>query len=202
MTMKEIKLYLDIPTSTMSDWDRNPKRKKLATLLKNMNVEMMQELLAIEDTSPKYSTKTQKVKLNKSLFTKDILWAQEDGSEVLIKDLIDAFLNIPNQEDTITLIKLFGEKRVRNTLNRKRVFLSFSEFAEIDEQIQYAISPEDYHSSHELPAIDEILHNPKQRHIEKLMQKYSEEELLNIAKDNNVNLSNQLQIKKYFTKPE
>lgn len=201
MTMKEIKLFLDIPTSTMSDWDKSEKRSKLAKLLKNIDIETVEGLLSMENNTPKYSHKTQKIKLNKKLFTKDILWAQEDGSEVSIKNLIEAFLNIPNQEDTIKLIQLFGEKRVRTTLKKKKFLISDSDYQEIDEQIQYAVSEDTYHESHELPTIDAILHNPKQRHVDKLMEIYSEVELLDMAKAKNVNLTTLLQIKKYFIKP-
>ena len=75
MTMKEIKSLLNISTSTMSDWNKSEKRSKLAKLLKNIDINTVQTLLDREDTQPKYSTRTQKIKLNKKLFTKDILWA-------------------------------------------------------------------------------------------------------------------------------
>lgn len=202
MTNKEIQLLLDIPTSTMSDWDKSPKRAKLAKLLKNMDKESAEELLSIEDTSPKYSLKTQKIKLDKKLFTKDILWAYEDGSEVAIKTLISALFNIPNQEDTAKLIKLFGEKRVRNTLKKSKPIILEEDYQEMEEQILYVTSPNEYYNKYELPSMDEILHNPKQRHIEKLMEIYSEEELLDIAKSKNINLTTLLQIKKILTKQE
>ena len=202
MTMKEIKLLLDIPTSTMSDWDKSPKRAKLAKLLKNISIETVNELLSIEDNSPKYSSKTQKIRLNKKLFTKDILWAQEDGSEVPIKNLISAFFNIPNQEDTAKLIELFGEPRVRNILKKNKPIINDDDYKEINEQIAYVMSPQDYYNTHILPSIDDILHYPKQRYIEKLTQEYTEDEILDLAKSKDVNLTTLTQIKKFLMKPE
>jgi hypothetical protein len=202
MTMKEIKQHLDIPTSTMSDWDKSTKRSKLAKLLKNIDIETVQKLLSIEDTAPKYSEKTQKIKLNKKLFKKDILWAQEDGSEVSIKNLVSAFFNIPNQEDTATLIQLFGEKRVRNILKKNKLIMSDEDFQETTQQIEYAVHPEKFFESYPLPELDAILHHPKQRYIDKLLQNYSEEEILSMAKKEKVSLSTQLQIKKFFNSLE
>ena len=202
MTMKEIHSLLDIPTSTMSDWDKSAKRAKLAKLLKNIDVDTVKNLLTVEDTSPKYSEKTQKIRLNKKLFTKDILWAQEDGSEVSIKNLISAFFNIPNQEDTKKLIQLFGEKRVRNILRKNKLIMSAEDYKEIDEQIEYAVSPNSYYETHGVPNIEDVLHNPKQRNIDKMTQVFSEDEILAMAKTENVNLSTLLHIKKFLTKPE
>ena len=202
MTMKEINLLLDIPTSTMSDWDKSPKRAKLAKLLKNIDIQTVEELLSMEDKTPKYSNKTQKIKLNKKLFTKDILWAYEDGCEVAIKTLISALFNIPNQDDTNKLIELFGEKRVRNTLKKNKDIILKEDYKEMEEQILYAISPKEYFQTHLIPQIDEILHNPKQRYIDKLIQTHSEEELLQIAKTKNVSLTTMLQIKKFLMKQE
>jgi len=202
MTNKEIKTLLNIPTSTMSDWDKSEKRSKLARLLKNISVEDVNQLLNIKDLEPKYSQKTQKIRLNKKLFTKDILWAQEDGSEVSIKNLISAFFNIPNQEDTATLIQLFGEVRVRNILKKNKFILSVSDYEEINEQIIYAVSPDKYNSEYSIPELLEVLENPKQRHVERLMLVYSQEEILDIAKSKHISLSNLLQIKKFLTKQE
>ena len=200
MTMKEIKLLLDIPTSTMSDWDKSVKRKKLAKVLKNIEVEAVNKLLNMEDYSPKYSQKTQKIRLNKKLFTKDILWAYEDGSEVSIKQLVSALFNIPNQEDTAKLLQLFGEKRVRNILKKHKLIMRVDDYTEMDEQIEYITSPNIYHERHALPSLDSILHNPKQRYIDKLLEVYSEGELLNMAKNEHVNLTTLLQIKKFISK--
>ncbi|MFT5660173.1 MAG: hypothetical protein ACI9TV_000813 [Sulfurimonas sp.] len=198
MTMKEIKSLLDIPTSTMSDWDKSVKRAKLAKLLKNIDIDTVNRLLRIEDNSPKYSQKTQKIRLNKKLFTKDILWAKEDGSEVSIKHLVSALFNIPNQEDTTKLLELFGEVRVRNILKKQKFIMRLDDYNEMDEQIQYVLSPNTYHETHELPPIDTILHHPKQRHIDRLRQIYSEDVLLDIAKESQVNLTTLLQIKKFL----
>lgn len=202
MTMKEIKLSLDISTSTMSDWNKSEKRSKLAKLLKNIDIETVNALLSIQDSQPKYSSKTQKIRLNKKLFTKDILWAQEDGSEVYIKNLISAFFNIPNQEDTEKIIQLFGEKRVLKVLNKHKLIMTPEDYQESYEQIQYTISPEEYFNNFDLPDLDAILHNPKQRHIDKLHQIYTEDELLKMVKDKNISLSALTQIKKFLNKPE
>ncbi|MBC8236930.1 MAG: hypothetical protein H8E76_01755 [Helicobacteraceae bacterium] len=200
--MKEIKLLLNISTSTMSDWNKSEKRSKLAKLLKNIDIDTVNMLLSIEDKKPKYSSKTQKIKLNKKLFTKDILWAQEDGSEVYIKNLISAFFNIPNQEDTIKIIQLFGEKRVLKVLDKHKLIMSPEDYQESYEQIQYAISPKEYFDNFTLPDLDLILHNPKQRHIDKLQQIYTEDELLDMAKDKHIGLSALMQIKKFLSNPQ
>ena len=201
MTMKEIKSLLDIPTSTMSDWDNSVKRAKLAKVLKNIDVQTVKNLLNREDNTPKYSQKTQKIRLNKKLFLKDILWAHEDGSEVSIKQLVLALFNIPNQEDTAKLLQLFGETRVRNILKKHKLIMSLDDYTEMDEQIEYILTPNIYHERHELPSLDSILHHPKQRYIDKLLEVYSEDELLNKAKEEHVNLTTLLQIKKFFSKP-
>lgn len=202
MTIKEIHSLLDIPTSTMSDWDKSVKRKKLVKLLKNIDVKTVKHLLTIEDTAPKYSEKTQKIKLDKKLFTKDILWAQEDGSEVSIKNLISSFFSIPYQEDTNKLIQLFGEKRVRNILKKNKPIMSDEDYKEIDEQIEYAISPNSYYTNHQIPNIDEVLHNPKQRYVDKLTSIFPEDQILDMAKTGNVSLSTLIQIKKFLTKAD
>ena len=202
MTMKEIKLLLDISTSTMSDWNKSKKRLKLARLLKNIDVNTVTTLLSIEDNEPKYSPKTQKIKLNKKLFTKDILWAQEDGSEVYIKNLISAFFNIPNQEDTVKIIQLFGKKRVLKVLNKHKLIMNPQDYQESYEQIQYATSPKEYFDNFTLPDLDTILHNSKQRHMDKVQELYTEDELLQMAKEKEISLSTVMLIKKLLNKPQ
>jgi len=55
--------------------------------------------------------RTQNIKLNKKLYKKDLLWSREDGTAISIRNLITIYLNTPNQEDTITLLKQFGGAR-------------------------------------------------------------------------------------------
>ena len=202
MTMKEIKSLLNISTSTMSDWNKSEKRSKLAKLLKNIDINTVQTLLDSEDTQPKYSTRTQKIKLNKKLFTKDILWAQEDGSEVYIKNLISAFFNIPNQEDTLKTIQLFGVKRVLRVLHKHKLIMTPEDYQENYEQIQYATSPKEYYDNFTLPDVDIVLQHPKQRHVDKLKELYTEDALLQMAKDKDISLSTLMQIKKFLNKPQ
>jgi hypothetical protein len=130
------------------------------------------------------------------------LWAHEDGSEVAIKTLISAFFNIPNQDDTKKLIELFGEKRVRNILKKNKDIILKEDYKEVDEQIFYAVSPNEYFLKYTIPDIDYILHNPKQRYIDKLLLTYEEDDILEMAKSKNVSLTTTLQIKKFLTKQE
>ncbi|MDF1875659.1 hypothetical protein JHD48_07925 [Sulfurimonas sp. SAG-AH-194-I05] len=196
MTTQEIHTLLNIPTSTLSDWDRSTKRNKLAKLLRAINTEEVVTLLNKKSTRPKFSEKTQKIKLNKKLFSKDLLWLKEDGEEIFIKELISIYLNIPNQEDTSKLIELFGEKRVKNVLNKTQDLMNSNDYQETYEQIEYVLNPLEYRKKYALPIIEVVLHNPKQRYIDLLQEEYSDEEILNLAKVNNVNLSSSLQIKK------
>ena len=115
--------------------------------------------------------------------------------------MICALFNIPNQEDTAKIIQLFGEKRVSAILHKNKLVMNSADYQESLEQILYVTEPNKYNEQYPLPELETILHNPKQRYIQRLMQIYTEDELLAQAKAKNVTLTSLLQIKKFLMKP-
>ena len=76
------------------------------------------------------------------------------------------------------------------------------DYQESYEQIQYATSPKEYFDNFTLPDLDTILHNPKQRHMDKVQELYTEDELLQMAKEKEISLSTVMLIKKLLNKPQ
>ena len=74
------------------------------------------------------------------------------------------------------------------------------DYQENYEQIQYATSPKEYYDNFTLPDVDIVLQHPKQRHVDKLKELYTEDALLQMAKD--ISLSTLMQIKKFLNKPQ
>jgi hypothetical protein len=186
MKLQEIQNILDIPDSTLSDWDKNPKRKKLMKLLRSLDVKTTHILLEKEDFTPKYSPYTRKIKLDKSLFKKDLLHSRENSSIIDIDNLISIYLKQPNQDDTNTLLYLFGAARVRKILQKNKKYIPLVDYEEALQQVEYAISSSQYKKIYKVPPIEEIVKKPKQRFIDILRQQYSKEEILKIAANNDV----------------
>ena len=186
MKLQEIQNILDIPDSTLSDWDKNPKRKKLMKLLRSLDVKTTHILLEKEDFTPKYSPYTRKIKLDKSLFRQDLLYSRENSSIIDINNLISIYLKQPNQDDTNTLLYLFGTARVRKTLQKNKKYMPLVDYEEALQQVEYAISSSQYKKTYKVPPIEEIVKKPKQRFIDILRQQYSKEEILKIAANNDV----------------
>lgn len=196
MKLQEIYKILEIPDSTLSDWDKNPKRKKLMKLLRALDKKTVETLLEKEDFTPKYSIHTRKMKLDKRLFKQDLFHSREDGSVIDIDNLISIYLKQPNQDDTNTLLYLFGAKRVQKTLEKNKKHMTTQDYNEAQEQIEYSISSKRYQKKYTIPPIEEILKRPKKRYIDILHQKYSNSEILEIAAANNISYPALFQLKK------
>ena len=196
MTTQEITKLLEIPNSTLSDWDNSSKRKNLVKLLRALKSEDVINIIAAKDQKPKYSYSTRKIRLNKKLFKKDMLWSRQDGSEIEIKNLISVYLNTPNQEDIGTLLKLFGYKRVISVLHNNAAIMLKEDYTEVEEQIEYANEPNIYFNNHSLPTLKQVLKKPKKRYIDALIKQYTPFELIALAKEFNVTYPSLFQIKK------
>ena len=196
MTTQEIETILGVPNSTLSDWSNSKKKDALAKLLRAIDVNTVKELIIQQEKKPKVSPKTQNIKLNKELYKKDLLWSRENGSIISIKNLISIYLNTPNQEDIQTLLQQFGEHRVLHVLEKNRPFMNKSDYSEAKEQIEYLLSPEEYIQKHELPTIEQLVQEPKQRYVEILMQQYSPQKILEMLKPYNITYPSLFRIQK------
>jgi len=196
MKLQEIENILGIADSTLSDWDRNLQRKKLMKLLRVLSKKEVLSLLESEEFTPKYSTKTRKIKLHKEWFQKDLFYSREDNSLIEINNLIAIYLKQPNQADTNTLLYLFGSTRVKRVLKKIEDTLDPADYNEAKEQIEYAISKKRYKKEHPLPPVEKILANPKERYIEMLQEKYSKKRIIAMAEANNISYNAMFKIKK------
>ena len=196
MTTQEIETLLGVPNSTLSDWSNGNKRNSLAKLLRAIDIEAAKALIDTEDKKPKVSLKTQRIKLNKKLYKKDLLWSREDGSIISIKNLISIYLNTPNQDDIETLLKQFGEDRVVDVLEKNKAFMHGDDYTEAKEQIEYALSLDKYTQMHGIEDIKAFVKEPKQRNIEILMKQFSPKKILEIAKDQNISYPAFFQLQK------
>lgn len=196
MKPKEIEEILGIADSTLSDWDKNPKRKKLMKLLRSLDKKQVVSLLEKEEFAPKYSPNTRKIKLQKSWFKKDLLYSREDNSIIDIDNLIAIYLKQPNQEDTNTLLYLFGAKRLKKVLRKLQDHIDPKDFQEALEQIEYAISKKEYKKRYPLPDIETIFKHPKERYLEILQERYSKRKILSMAQANNLSYTALFQLKK------
>jgi hypothetical protein len=196
MTTAEITKMFQIADSTLSDWESNPKRKKLFTLLRTISLDEAEKYLQPKNIPPKFSPKTRVIKLRKEWFTIDLLWSRQDHSPIEINSLISIYLSTPNQEDTQTLIRLFGIERVRSILIKLREIMPLEDYNEALEQIEFAIDSETYFKNHPLPALEELLRHPKKRYMTYLTKQYSADELVKMAQERKVPFSALFQIKK------
>jgi len=196
MRLQEIENILGIADSTLSDWDRNPQRKKLMKLLRTLSKKEVLSLLESEEFTPKYSPKTRKIKLQKKWFQKDLFYSRENNSLMEIDNLIAIYLKQPNQADTNTLLYLFGSTRVKRVLKKIEAILDSVDYNEAKEQVEYAISKKRYKKEHPLPPIEKVLENPKERYIEMLQEKYSKKRIIAMAEANNISYNAMFKIKK------
>lgn len=196
MTTQEITQLLDVPNSTLSDWNNSSKRKNLVKLLRALKSEDVIKIINAKENQQKYSPSTRKIRLNKKLFKKDMLWSRQDGSQIEIKNLIAIYLNTPNQEDTKTLLMLFGLERVKSELNNIQSQIPKEDYTEALEQIEYANDPEVYFDKYPLPGLKKVLKNPKKRYIDALIKHYTPSELLRMAKELELPYPALFQIKK------
>ena len=186
MTTNEIETILGVPNSTLSDWNNSDKRNSLAKLLQAIDLSTAQSLIDKQTQKPKVSPRTQSIKLNKKLYRKDLLWSREDGTVISIKNLITIYLNTPNQEDTRTLLKQFGEERVLHILEKNKAFMNMYDYKEVKEQIEYAISPKEYQDKYSLPSFKTIAAEPKHRYLEILAKQFSPNKVLEMLKEYNI----------------
>lgn len=196
MTTAEITQLFQLADSTLSDWESNPKRQKLLTLLRTISLDEAKQYLQPQNVPPKFSSKTRFIKLRKEWFSIDLLWSRQDHSLIEINSLISIYLSTPNQEDTQTLIRLFGIERVRSILMKLRNTMPVEDYNEASEQIEFAINPETYFEAHPLPALEELLRHPKKRYITYLNTLYSADELVKMAQEKKVPFNALFQIKK------
>lgn len=196
MTTAEITQLFQLADSTLSDWESNPKRQKLLTLLRTISLDEAKQYLQPQNVPPKFSSKTRFIKLRKEWFSIDLLWSRQDHSLIEINSLISIYLSTPNQEDTQTLIRLFGIERVRSILMKFRNTMPIEDYHEAQEQIEFSIDPETYFENHPLPALEELLRHPKKRYITYLSKQYDAETLVKIAQEKKVPFNALFQIKK------
>lgn len=196
MTTQEIQQLLFIADSTLSDWENSPKRKNLVRLLRALKSDDVEKIINAKSPHPKYSEHTRNIRLNKKLFTKDLLWSRQDGSMIEIKNLIAVYISTPNQEDIDTLVNLFGYKRVMQILNQLRASMHNSDYVEVLEQIQYAQEPEAFYAAHLIPPIEEIVKKPKKRYIDQLIKQYSPSDIVAMAQKYGAPFTSIFQIKK------
>lgn len=196
VTTVEITQTFQIADSTLSDWESNPKRKNLLTLLRAMSLEEAENYLNSQKIPPKFSTKTRFIKLKKEWFSIDLLWSRQDRSVVEINSLISVYLSTPNQDDSEVLIRLFGIERVKTVLMKIKDTMPIQDFHEAKEQLEYTIDPESYYKSHSLPSLENLLKHPKKRYITYLTKQYTPEEIVQMAQEKKVAFNALFQIKK------
>lgn len=196
MTTSQITQIFHISDSTLSDWESNPKRQKLLLLLRSMTLDEAQSYLQPKNIPSKFSPKTRFIKLRKEWFTIDLLWSRQDRSLIEINTLISIYLSTPNQNDTQTLLRLFGIERVRSVLSKLQETMSVEDYNEAHEQIDFAVDAQEYFQTHTLPSMEELLRHPKTRYITYLAKQYSTDELVKMAKERNVPFNAIFQIKK------
>ncbi len=196
MTTAEITKMFQIADSTLSDWESNPKRQKLLALLRTISLDEAEKYIQPKNIPPKFSPKTRFVKLRKEWFSIDLLWSRQDHSLIEINSLIGIYLSTPNQEDTQTLIRLFGIERVRSILIKLENTMPLEDYNEAKEQIEFSIDPETYFENHPLPDLEELLRHPKKRYIAYLSKQYGADKLIKMAQEKKVPFNSLFQIKK------
>ena len=196
MTTAQIRQFFHIADSTQSDWESNPKRQKLITLLRSISPEEVDTYLSSRNISPKFSPKTRLIKLRKEWFNIDLLWSRQDRSLIEINTLISIYLVTPNQEDTEALIRLFGIERVTSVLMKLKSKMPLEDFNEAKEQLEFAMDADNYFKEHPLPSLEELLRHPKKRYIAYLSNQYSADELVKMAQAKKVPFNSLFQIKK------
>lgn len=184
MTSQEIKSLLGVPTSTLSDWERDEKRVSLVHLLRGLDSKSATRIITSHKQLPKYSQKTRRLRLKKSWFKKDLLWSHHDGAEIEIDHLITIYLNRPDQDDISTLLKLFGYDRVIHVLQKSEMHPV--DDTEAREQVLYAYDRENYYKTHTLPPLYDILEHPKKRYVDALLDQYSADTLIEMAQKQEV----------------
>jgi len=196
MTTSEIKNMFGIASSTLSDWGRNPDKEKLAMLLRAIGSSTASELIQRQSAAPKYSFVTRRIKLDKKEFRRDLLWSIQDGDVVEIDKIITLYLDHPDQDDTDTMLKLFGAERLKKVAKKQLKLHSAKAFNEATEQIAYAEDPINYYQNHQRPTIESFCIAPKKREANWLVEKYGKEELIKKAEENSIGFTTLFKIRK------
>ncbi|MHC3994336.1 hypothetical protein ACXWTF_05865 [Thiomicrolovo sp. ZZH C-3] len=196
MTTSEIKETFGIAASTLSDWGRDPDKKSLAMLLRAIDGETAMKFIREQSNVPKYSPVTRKIKLDKKLFGRDLLWSVQDGDPVEIDKIITLYLDQPDEDDTKAMLRLFGAERLKKTA-RKRIRPSGdAAYEEAMEQIAYAEDPENFYMNRPFPTIDNFLAHPKKREAKWLVAHYGKEAVLQAAERQTSGFAELFRIKK------
>lgn len=196
MTTAEITKMFQVADSTLSDWESNPKRQKLLTLLRTISLDEAETYLKPKNIPSKFSPNTRYIKLRKEWFSIDLLWSRQDHSLIEINSLIGIYLSTPNQEDTETLIRLFGIERVTSVLMKLKSTMPLEDYNEAKEQIEFGMDANNYFKVHPLPSLEELLRHPKKRYMTYLTKQYSADELVKMAQEKKVPFNTLFQIKK------
>ncbi len=197
MTIKEVTKYLNIPTSTFHEWNKEGHTKyELTMLLLALPLEQVKNILEKikKDETPKYSKNTRYIILDKKEFANDLLWTTENKKKIKISTLISIYMNRASQKDSDKLCKLFGYKRVKeivlkninDKLNLKEAVNQVNYYKMKKTDKSYIPTNED---------LENILKNPKQRVIDYYCKNYSKEKLLEKASNLKPKFPLYLQIK-------
>jgi hypothetical protein len=196
LTTSEIKETFGIAASTLSDWGRDPAKKRLAMLLRAIDEETAEKLVREQSHAPKYSSVTRRIKLDKKVFGRDLLWSVQDGDTVEIDKIITLYLDQPDEDDTKTLIKLFGAERLKKTADKRIKTSGERAYAEAMEQIAYAEDPEGFYTNRSHPTLEHFWGHPKKREAKWLVEHYGEDAVLEAAQRQQLSFAELFRIKK------
>lgn len=196
MTTSEIRKNFGIASSTLSDWGRDPAKKRLAMLLRAIDGETAGKLIRTQSDAPKYAPVTRRIKLDKKLFSRDLLWSVQDGDSVEIDKLITLYLDQPDEDDTKVLRRLFGTERLEKTAKKRIRPLDGAAYAEAMEQIAYAEDPEIFYAHRPSPTLEGFLARPKKREAKWLVEHYGKEAVLRAAEQQTDSFARLFRIRK------
>lgn len=183
MTIKEITQYLNIPISTFHEWNKEGHKKyELTLLLLALPIEQVKSILDKEkkEEKPKYSENTRYMILDKKIFDSDLLWTTKDKQKVKISNLISVYMNRATQKNSDKLCKLFGEKRVRQIVEKNITDnINLKEAINQIEYYNYKKEDKEYIPTKE--ELENILLKPKQRVVDYYCKHFSKDLLLSEA---------------------
>lgn len=196
MTTSEIKKTFGIAASTLSDWSRDPAKKRLAMLLRAIDGETAEKLIREQSNTPKYSPVTRRIKLDKKMFGRDLLWSVQDGDPVEIDKIITLYLDQPDEDDTKAMLGLFGAQRLKKAARKRIKPSGEAAYAEAMEQIAYAEDPEGFYAERPLPTMERFLAHPKKREAKWLVAHYGKDAVLRAAERQTDSFAELFRIKK------
>jgi len=170
--------------------------KKLAMLLRAIDSSTAGELIQKQVAAPKYSFVTRRIKLDKKVFQRDLLWSVQDGDVIEIDKIITIYLDHPDQDDTNVMLKLFRAEHLKKVAKKQLKPHSSKAFEEAVEQIAYAEDPIGYYQNNQHPTIESFMLNPKKREAGWLVEKYGKEELVKKAEEKSSGFATLFRIRK------